>query len=362
MEIKLKKKVKVNKYKALLDIGIKERRSDILALLLIAESHDDQLSIPIICNEFIFRDNETIAKRIIQRCQDLDLLDENLKLTEDGLTARNNEMIYYPFTGTYYVWATEDPIFPQIILDIQTVNEEIDFKREIKGYKWEYVNGERTKIEIEKNIIEVPEWLKSVEFFKNIKLFNDDKEDIRIQKIEEKIEPITSEELEIHLKIKNDQTLLELSGIFNDEREFPFFPGIRSIWEQILRHKYQKWDWRDESLKIRYNKASSLEKETFTKILYFPDPIIENYGQFETVDIKIKIKPESDEEATLWANWLLENKIQEFMFPQIFDNYRNQISSMFQGYNIELKPVKEISRSFMSKMVLDEISNDFWFI
>lgn len=362
MEIILKRKVIVKKYKALLDIGIKERRSDIIALLLIAKSHNDQLSIPIICNEFIFRDNETIAKRIIQRCQDLALLDKNLKITEEGLTARDDEMIYYPFTGTYYVWVTEDPIFPQRILNIEMVDEKINLKQEIKGYKWEYINGERTKIEIEKNIISVPEWLKNVESFKNIKLFNEDKKDIRIQKIEEKIEPISIEELETQIKISDDLKLLELSGIFNDEREVPFFPDIHSIWEQILKDKYRKWDWGDESLKLRYNETSAVEKKSFTKIFNFSDPIIDKFDKFESIDIKLKIKPESDEEATLWANWLLENQIQEFMFPQIFKNYKNQISSKFQSFNIELKPVKEISEVFINKMFIEEISNDFWFI
>lgn len=362
MEIILKRKVVVKKYKALLDIGVKEKRSDIIALLLIAKSHNDQLSIPIICNEFIFRDNETIAKRIIQRCQDLALLDKNLKITEEGLIARDDEMIYYPFTGTYYVWVTEDPIFPQRILNIEMVDEKINFKQEIKGYRWEYTNGQRIKIEIEKDIISVPEWLKNVESSKNIKLFNEDKKDIRIQKIEDKIEPISIEELEIQIRISDDLKLLELGGTFNDEREITFFPNIRSVWEQILKDKYQKWDWDDESLKLKYSETSVGEKKSFTKIYNFSDPIIEKFGKFESVDIKLKIKPESDEEATLWANWLLENQIQEFMFPQIFKNYKNRISSMFQGFKIELRPVKEILKDFMSKMSLDEISNDFWFI
>ncbi|KKN11156.1 hypothetical protein LCGC14_1029360 [marine sediment metagenome] len=362
MEIILKRKVIVKKYKALLDIGIKERRSDIIALLLIAKSHNDQLSIPIICNEFIFRDNETIAKRIIQRCQDLALLDKNLKITEEGLIARDDEMIYYPFTGKYYLWVTEDPIFPQRILNIEMVNEKINLKQEIKGYKWEYVNGERIKMEIENNIISVPEWLKHVESFKNIILFNEDKKDIRIQKIEEKIEPISIEELETQIKISDKLTLLKLSGIFNDEREIPFFPNIRTIWEQILKDKYQMWDWSDESMRLRYNDVSSEEKKKFTKTFNFSDPIIEKYGKFESIDISLKIKPESDEEATLWANWLLENQFQEFMFPLIFKRYKNQISSKFHGFNIALKSVKEISEAIMSKMFMKEIPNDFWFI
>ena len=357
MEINLKKNIRVNKFKALIDIGVKEKRTDIVALLMIAKSHGDVLSEKIIYNEFIFRENRTIAKRILQRCQDLGVIDENLKITKDGINAREDGMIYRPYTGTYYVWATEDPLLPQRILNIEIVGEKINFKKEILGPR----NTE--EVTIEKNIESLPEWLKDTEKIQNIKLLGEKKRDIRIEAIQEKIEPISvSVELKAQINLTIHSKLIKFTGLFEDERELSLFPDIRSVWKQLLGNRYDQWDWDDKTLKVSLKELNEKQILSFIKIFEFDSPKIENFGIFNDFSLNLNIRPQSDTDAESWGNWLLENQIKEYMFPITFENYKEGISKKFKGYKIKLHDLDELSRRFIDKILEDEVPNELWFV
>ena len=358
MEIILNKTIKVKKFKALIDIGIKEKRTDIVALLMIAKSHNDTLSNQIIYDEFIFRENKAMANRILQRCQELGVVNENLRITEEGINAREEGMIYRPYTGTYYVWATEDTLLPQKILNIEIIDENINFKNEILGQR----NSEEDTFE--KNIETLPEWLKDAEQLKNIKLLDENKRQIRIESIQEKIEPISvSEKLHAQVNLSNNSKLIQFTGLFEDERELSIFPNIHSVWEQLLESsRYEKWDWEDETLQISFKELKEKEILTFIKKFEFNSPTIENFGLFNTFSLNLKIKPQSDTDAELWGNWLLEHQIKEYMFPSVFEKYRETIYKKFQDYNIKLEELYELSTKTIEKVVEDEVPIDFWFV
>lgn len=365
MEIILNRNIKVKKFKALIDMGIKEKRTEIIALLMIAKSHGEELSKKIICDEFIFRDNKTIAKRILQRCQDLGVIDEDLKVTEDGIDAREDGMIYRPYTGTYYIWTTKDPLIPQKILNVEMVDEKIKFKEEIKGFRWKYENGAREKVEvkIEKNIEILPEWLKNTEKIKHIKLLDDNNTEIRIEHIEEKVEPISvSEDLKAQIKITNNSKTIKFTGLFKDERDISIFPDIRSVWKQILKNRYKHWDWDDKTLKVTFNELKEKEIISFIKKFDFDSPSIEKFGIFNSFSLNLNIKPQSDADAELWANWLLENQIKEYMFPSEFEKYKKGIYKKLKDYNIKLQTIDELSKKFINKILKEEVPNDFWFV
>ncbi len=357
MEIILNKNITVKKFKALIDIGIKEKRTDIVALLMIAKSHNDKLSDKIIYDEFIFRENKAMANRILQRCQELGLIDENLKITEEGVNAREEGMIYRSYTGTYYVWASEDPLLPQKILNIEIIDEKINFKNEILGQR----NSEEGTIE--KNIESLPEWLKDTEQIKIIKLLDKNKREIRIESIQEKIEPnFVSEKLKTQICLTADSKLIKFSGLFEDERELSIFPDIRSVWKQLLGKRYPQWNWEEWALKISFEELKGKEILSFTKMLSFNSPKIENFGVFDDFSLKIKLRPQSDTDAELWGNWLLENQIKEYMFPGVFEKYKEEINKKFVGFNIKLQDLDDLSKKAVEKVFEDEIPIDFWFV
>lgn len=357
MEIILHKNIIVKKFKALIDIGVKEKRTDIVALLLIAKSHSDVLSENIINNEFIFRENRTVAKRILQRCQDLGVIDENFKITKDGINAREDGMIYRPYTGTYYVWATEDPLLPQKILNIEIVGEKINFKKEILGSR----NTE--EVSTVKNIESLPEWLKDTEKIKNIKLLGEKKRDIRVESIQERIEPISvSEELEAQIELRTHSKLIKFTGLFEDERELALFPDLHSVWEQLIGTRYEQWNWDDETLKVSLKELNENEILSFIKKFEFDSPKIENFGNFNDFSLNLNIRPQSDAEAESWANKLLENQIKEYMFPNTFENYKEGINKKFKDYKIKLQDLDELSMRFIDKFLEDDVPNEFWFV
>ncbi len=357
MEIILNKNITVKKFKALIDIGIKEKRTDIVALLMIAKSHNDTLSEKIIYDEFIFRENKAMANRILQRCQDLGLIDENLKITDDGINAREEGMIYRSYTGTYYVWASEDPLLPQKILNIEIIEEKINFKNEILRQR----NTEEGTIE--KNIESLPEWLQDIKQIKNIKLLDKNKREIRIESIQEKIEPnFVSEKLKAQIYLTAESKLIKFNGLFKDERELSIFPDIRSVWKQLLGDRYSLWDREEQALKISFKESKERELLSFTKVLSFISPKIENFGVFNDFSLEIKLKPQSNTDAELWGNWLLENQIKEYMFPGVFEKYKEEINKKFVGYNIALQDLDDLSKKVVDNVFVNEIPIDFWFV
>ena len=189
MKIVLKRNIDVKKFKVIMDIGQKEKRTDIIAVLKIAQSHNEQLGIGIICREFIFRENETLAKRIIRRCQDLNLIDENLKLTNDGRKAIEDNEFYRPMTGVFNIWVTQDPLYPQKVLLCEMDEDKANLGNEIKQKREEMKNRTTMEIHTGVKIESTPDWLKPIADRQEIQLFDKEKSRIRIEKIEDKLGP-----------------------------------------------------------------------------------------------------------------------------------------------------------------------------
>jgi hypothetical protein len=366
VKIKLKKRIAVKKFKAIMDIGQKEERSDIISLLKIAQSHNNQLSEKIICDEFIFRDNRTMSKRILKICGEFGVIDENFKINEDGFQALLDNKIYRPQTGTYIVWATQDPIIPQRILNLEIFDENSNLKNEIYGYRYEKSDsGERLKREIEPVKLEsVPEWIHEVTYSENIKMFDELKNEIRIQKIEEKIEPLIEERsLYATIHIEADGIKLSLEGLFEDSRLLSIFPDYKTVWNILLKEDALNWNWDRESLKISYVSLSLKEKLSMHKNLVFQNPVIQQFGPFENLKVSnILIEPISAEEADEWANWLLRKKISTYLFTDQFNLLKNEIQNDFLDFDINFDDRNKIAREFERFLKEPEIPDEFWFI
>ena len=127
MNIKLERKIEASTFKVILDIGLKEERSDVIALLLIAQSNNNQLSKKIVCNEFLFRDHNQMAENILRRCIEYEVLDTEYKITQEGFQAIEDNMIYRYYGGVSFLYVTQDPLIPQKIIDFEFVDENINF-------------------------------------------------------------------------------------------------------------------------------------------------------------------------------------------------------------------------------------------
>ncbi len=356
MKIRLIRTVEVQKFKAILDLGLKEKRTDIIAILKIANSHGDRLSEDIICKEFIFRENKVMASRILKRCRELRLIDDNFRLTKDGVQAREEDMVYRPYTGAYHVWATKDPLFPQKIIKLDIADEKIKLKDEIKG---NYQSDSQAK-----KIDDLPEYLGDVTGLLEICLFDAEKSRVRIESIEKKIEPLPeSVPLEVELMVDENKTVIETRGLCQDTRQISTFPDFKAVWRCIAGNRYDDWSQVDQSFRIDFSALDEEGKVSFLKEFKFQKTSIPDFGEFSIVPFeKFKIKPKTQEDANAWANWLLENQIKEYVFPNSYKRYCSEIKKLFLDFDITFQSRIELVEKFKKQMQKEELSPDFWFV
>jgi len=350
MNVKLERKIKISKFKVILDIGQKVERTDIIALLLIAQANNNQLSREIVCRDFIFREHNQMAETILRRCIEYEVLDNEYKITQEGFQAIRDGMVYRYHNGRFYIYVTDDPLIPQRILDIEFVNENINFRNEIRE------PGEN-KI----NLIDIPQWLKDVEKVEDKQLFNIDKTEINVKSISEKVELLEKIELIVTINLTKKSCILKTSGIFNDQREIHYFPKFQAIWEELMANRITDWDWNNNKLKVHCNLTDN-EKISFRKKISFKSPNINNFGSFDSLSIEVEIKPKTEADANEWANWLLCHDINDFLFDTAFVERKKQISMLFPDFNVDFLSHKALVEEMKGNLDLDNISNEYWFV
>lgn len=350
MNIKLERKIKVSKYKVILDIGQKEERSDVIALLLIAQSYNNKLSKKIVCKEFLFRDHDQMVENILRRCIEYEVIDNEYKVTKEGFQAIEDGKIYRYYDGVFYLYVTKDPLIPQKILDIEFVKENINFSNEI-----------RESSENEINLINIPQWLKDIEKVEGKQLFNNDKTEINVKSISEKVELIENLEMMVSINLTKKSCILSTTGIFNEQREIHYFPKFKAIWEEIMANRITDWDWNDNKLKVPCNLTDN-EKISFRKKINFKSPNVNNFGAFDSLSIEVEIKPKTEADANVWANWLLRYDISDFLFDTTFVERKKQISLLFPDFTIDFLSHEALVEEMKDNLDLENIPNEYWFV
>ena len=350
MNIVLKRKIKVNVYKAILDVGQKQERSDVIALLLIAKANNNQLSKQIICRDFLFRDHEQMAENVLRRCIDYEVIDNDYKVTKKGFEALEDRMVYQYYDGVFYVYVTTDPLIPQKILNYKIIEENINFGAEIRGS-----SGDLS------NLIDTPQWLKDLENIEGEILFNDAKTEITIKAISEKVEFIEEEFLHVSINLSEKSCALIVSDIFNDQRNIDHFPDFKEVLNELLGDQISNWNWNENKLEVSSNLTDN-EKLAFKKKITFNNPKIKKFGTFDSFSIEVDIKPQTEALANEWANFLLLNNINDFLFENTLKEQKQKIAVLFPEYTINFLNRTSIAQLMKVKMQSDEIPIEYWFV
>jgi len=350
LDIKLKRKIDVSKYKVILDIGQKQERKDVIALLLIAKKYNNQLSTKIVCRDFLFRNHEKMAENILRRCIEYEVIDNDYKITEKGFEAIDDRMIYQYYDGVFYLYVTEDQLIPQRILNYEIVEEAINFRNEIKGTN-----------DSEFNLIDTPQWLKELETIEGKVLFNNEKTEINIRSISDKVEFIEKTELVVTVNLSEKSCILRTSGIFNDQRDIEYFPSFMVIWSELMGNQIANWDWNDNKLRISNNLKDS-EKSSFKRIINFNNPKINNFGTFDSISLEVNIKPQTKVIADEWANWLLIHNINDFIFEDTLNKSKQKTAELFTEFTINFHSHNTIANQMRQRLNLENIPIEYWFV
>ncbi|QEE14499.1 hypothetical protein DSAG12_00312 [Promethearchaeum syntrophicum] len=368
MEIELSRRIEVQKYKVILDIGIKQPRTDIIAVLKIASHYGNQINENIICNEFIFRNSTTIAQRILKRCQDFGVLDENNRLTEDGLNALSDERIYHPKTGVYHIWITQDPLIPKKLLNLELIDEQINFRNEFNAE-----NPRRGRTDLNQsnpenslepsNIIDLPEWILEITRESNIILYDEIQREVRIESIEEKVESLSEyEELHVKVRINDSGCSITLDGLFHNTRTISEFPVFRIVWNELMGENIRNWNWDNFKFAKHFEGLNETEKKTFLTQIHFENPSITGYGAFDPISMqRIKVEPFNHDEAVIWANWLFKQDITKYLFIKTYNELKRSIQAKFPKFTIEFPTREDFRTDLEDLQEQKEIPDVFWY-
>ena len=349
--ITLKRRVKVEKYRGVLDIGRQNEKQSYLAVLKLAEENEGRITAQAIIEQF-FKDRPLLlGERLILRCIYQGLFDDKGYITEEGKLALMENMVYVKERGAYDFWVTKDPLVPQKIIDLSSV----------------YIDDNRGS----KNLLTLPDWIKNYEGVK-ISLFSHNNEIIKIYNFEEKIQKMKNDmsitiNYIIHPPENQEKSKLFLSGDINAQfTEMQPYP-YDYIWYLLLGENQHRWDKSSESYKCHFNEVSDYSHGIFLMEKKFIEPKIDKLGSFNDIVIKnIAIKPINNEEANIWANWILEKKITDYLSNYDFEAVCNKIKSLkeFEDYAISFDSQNIFAKRFLKKSKDNEIEvlPGFWYL
>jgi len=363
MNIILTRKLKIDSYEIIMKIGRQTQREDLLSILKLAEHLRRPLKPLDICENFFPEKPESIGEAILVRCKDLDLLDDELQLTDIGREALNASKVFLKEEHCYLLWITRDFLYPEKFLDLKPLN----FNAE--EMKLNYFLSHRESRENDQ-IIHTPEDIKNLKG--KIYTLPNTKDKIVFYEIDDKLKELELKEdpnLRIFLEIENllEKSLISVSfsGFLNKKIEKIPEINIDELWLSLLGDLKYDWDSTKNALKVKFTNLSDSEKRTMKKTFKINNPIIPDLGMFDSTEIRdIHIIPKGKDDAQLWAEWLLIDKIVNYISKEQYKEMKNEIENQFEDFEINFPSMSELAKKVLALNENKEIifPKKYWFL
>ena len=363
MNILLTRKVEIDVYEVIMDIGRQTKRDDLLSILKLADYLKKPLKPIDICENFFPEKPESIGEAILVRCRDLDLLDDDFKLTEIGKESLNASKVFLKEEYCYLLWITRDFLYPEKFLDIKSL--EFNEKEMRLNY---FINQNESKDG--NQIIHTPEDIQN--FKGKIFTLSNLKDKIVIYNIDEKLKKLELKEypnLRVYLEIKdileNPFISINLSGFLNKKIEIIPDIEIAELWLSLLGNLSRFWNPIKKALKVNFSDLSNSEKRIFQKFIKINSPEIPNLGKFDSTMINdIRIIPKSKDDAQTWAEWLMVERITKYISKKQYEVIKKEIQKLFDDFEIIFPTVSELAKKILISNENKEkiFPQKYWFL
>lgn len=368
MELKLIRQLILEGYEIIMDIGYGQKREELLSVLKLAEENQGEVTAESICNTLLIGRPLIIGKNIINRCQELGLLEHNGRLTEKGRIALSLDEVFIPERGRYKIVLTQDPLIPQRLIYVESISEKY-LKDELDELALSKGKDQNT-IPMNTAPVQLPVWIKNLEG-SFIDLIGPMKEKVNILSMESlaircQLNSLPKITLTLSLS-ENEKTDMRIQG---DLKAMINPPKItfREVWIQLLGERASFWDEERNppALRCNFNELADNEILSFLASIHFEQPHVENIGTFDNTDvINVPVIPKTDAEANKWANWILVHKIAEYQNRQSYEKLKDDILSKFQEYNIAL-PSQDVLSEQIKKHAKQQGNNllpdSYWYL
>ena len=352
--INLKRKIEVEKFRGILDIGKQQKKESYISILKLAEENGDKVEAKDIINKFFEDRPESLGERLIHRCSLYGLLTEDGRLTEEGKTAIEENKVFLKENGAYSFWTTKDPLIKQILLNVEDINL--------------FTMKKGNKI---KEMINIPEWIKNLEN-ERITLFNKKNEVIKIYEFRDLVQEMENDlNITIYYIVSpsdkiEEHKLLITGDLEKGLTELPKY-SYEDIWLSLLRKESDRWDKESNAYMCKLDELDDNSRSSFKITRSFKNPEILDLGIFNDLTVNnIPIIPINNEEANKWAIWILEQKINDYLGTEDYSELCSKIIKMkaFEKYEISLPTQEEMAKRFTigSRGEDIEFMEKFWYL
>lgn len=358
----LSRRLELEKYEVVMEIGRQQRREELNAVLMLAEEHGGKATAKQISQELLQGRPETVGKAIIDRCRDLALLDESGGITPIGRDALSTGKVFIPERGRYVIWFTDDPLVLQKLVHIEP-KEESHLSDEVAMMK-----NRNARSEVRDETKTLPEKLAKLKGGPydlmgkgggRVVIKSIDQNGVRAQ-----LGP--GDAAKITLQIAPAGPHLSAGGGFERVLDAPALDFERS-WISALGPMAKLWvRSRDPpALKCGFDELNPKDLTSFSKAVHLSKPSLEGYGEFDDATVDgVPIIPRTSHDAEAWARWLLKKSIVGYIDASQYQGLVKATKSRFPDFpGVELPSEEELAEELGSERASDgTFPRAYWYL
>ncbi|WMT50539.1 MAG: hypothetical protein RE471_06030 [Ferroplasma sp.] len=309
-EIIMERDIEYESVDCIATIRVKTQNEYIITILRIADKFG-LLTPENLRNNLLPEQPLGMAENIIEHYKAIGFIEESGALTELGKMAVNGD-VYMPEQGEYTIYATQDKLFNNPVIEISRIKRN--------------ENKEKS--------VEKPNMLVGFVSQPTIVLLDGHKEEVIIESISNKVQPIKSKgnfSVEARCNGNSDVTLRE------EGKPLYTFQNnllkIDDVWNALIKSKSLKWKGaplQNGILLLSYDSTRLEERKSFTRTIDEMKLYLSEFGTLKIKPITVNIQPLSQNDADLWAQDVIEDKLVDFLTEDKFINISEKVKKKFR--------------------------------
>ena len=272
------------------------------------------------------------ARLLLLRVVELGLLDKKFRLTEEGQEAYDKKLVPDFQKGTFTISYVNDPLIPQVVIDIDGPHEPKMDKRKIKKKR----NFQTSTVEkVLSNALNHPI------------VVGNQPQTVMITEIQEQGISQDKKNATITLTYSesmNPRLILKRSG--DKPMSLPV-PDVANLGfsevQQIVFRQIDGYDPDSGIVRVEFDELTDQERRSFKKKFEIKKPKLPKLGTFDTVVTPpLQIEPIDLYNALKWFEWCLIDRLEPYYLqPEAYDEYVSKIEKEFPGPFEVSSPLQE---------------------
>ena len=353
----LRRKLNVEFFECLATIRHQEKTSYITSVLKLAKKHG-RVTPERLRDELLPNEPLALSENILRRHFQLEFIDENGRLTELGEEAAKGNVLM-PERGKYIIGVTSDPLVRSGIVYVNHAENGQQNRNSPQQ------NGKDKHANLKK-----PEILSQAIGKQSLVWLDDEIKEILVESIDEFVTPKASSfDFQLQTTIDINKTEISIkkdSGgpiSFSDNSEMDF----EEVWNLLVKSMGLRWRGNPmhsgEGL-VRYKDTTPSERGSFSKNIPQLDVVTRSSGSFKVDPIVIKIQPEMNSDATLWAKELIKSGLTEYCDESRYKEISEKVRNRFTYSSPKIPEIEEFIEYLyrLAEGTAENLPMEYWYL